>query len=52
MARYLGPILLKYVFKKVQKNMQEKFNSAQSQTQDKEPKSSKNFLNLNPKKAK
>ena len=43
MARYFGPILLKYVFKKVQKNMEEKFNSAQSQTQDKETKTSKTF---------
>jgi hypothetical protein len=43
MARYLGPILLKYVFKKVRKNMEDKFNSAQPQTQDKETKTSKTF---------
>lgn len=43
MARYLGPILLKYVFKKVRKNMEDKFNSARSQTQDKETETSKNF---------
>jgi hypothetical protein len=41
MAKYLGPILLKYVFKKVRKSMENKFNSAQSQTQDQETQTSK-----------
>lgn len=31
LAKYFGPILLKYIFKKVQKNMENKFNPPQQE---------------------
>jgi hypothetical protein len=43
LARYFGPLLLRYVFKKVQKNMEEKFNSTQPQNHQNRHKSSKSF---------
>lgn len=43
LAKYFGPLLLKYVFKKVQKNMENQFNSQHQETRKNPNKSSKTF---------
>lgn len=41
MIKYFGPLLLKYVFKKVQKNMEKQFNQKQQAPEQKPPKASR-----------
>lgn len=41
LARYLGPFLLKYIFKKVQKNMEKQFNPPHQETDKKSHETSK-----------
>jgi hypothetical protein len=43
LARYLGPLLLKYIFKKVQKNMENQFNPHQTEPKKDTRKSNKTF---------
>lgn len=35
LARYFGPLLLKYIFKRVQKNMNNQFNPQQEESKEK-----------------
>lgn len=43
MAKYFGPLLLKYIFKKVQKNMENQFNPNQTEDKKDTRKSKKTF---------
>lgn len=43
LAKYFGPLLLKYVFKKVQKNMENQFNSPYQDPKKSKNKSTKTF---------
>lgn len=45
LAKYFGPLLLKYMFKKVQKNMENQFNSPHQEPRKKTDKSNKAFQN-------
>ena len=39
--KYFGPLLLKYVFKKIQKNMEKQFNQKQQAPEQKPPKATR-----------
>ncbi|MBZ9652945.1 DUF4834 domain-containing protein [Psychroflexus montanilacus] len=43
LAKYFGPLFLKYIFKKVQRNMENQFNPHQKETRNNSQKSSKTF---------
>ncbi len=43
MAKYFGPLLLKYIFKKVQRTMEDKFNAPPQDARQNTSKSSKTF---------
>lgn len=43
LAKYFGSLLLKYIFKKVQRNMENQFNPHQKETRNNSQKSSKTF---------